>query len=363
MSFSGLATWACKSAAPVRPSAGADSAAPSAPGPVVERRTAPARPALVPKIVELPGGEGGIGFDDLAFGAHSGRVIAPAGGTGSLDLVDPRTLEVTVVQGKSVARKYRGGHDDGITSADEARGVLLAVDRTAKLLLVVDPSAKAVVSTASLSASPDYVRYVEATGEAWVTEPDAEQIEIFKLDADARAAPTRAGTIRVKGGPESLVIDATRKRAFSHLWEGSSVAIDLKARAIVSTWPNGCKGSRGIALDVKSGFLFAGCAEGRAVALDVEHGGRELGAVSTGPGVDVIAYSSKLRHLYVPSSKSATLAVIGVGKNGSLASLGTAETAQGAHCVAADDQSRAWVCDPQHGRLLLIDDAFAPVVN
>jgi len=118
LSFFGAGLWQCKSAQPAKPSSSADSA-----------------PAIAPRSVRLPGGAQGIGFDDLSFGTRTGRVLAPAGGTGALDLVDPRTFEVTVVPGKGAVQKYGGGHDDGITSADEARGVLLAIDRTEKLLL------------------------------------------------------------------------------------------------------------------------------------------------------------------------------------------------------------------------------------
>ena len=37
---------------------------------------------------------------------------------------------------------------------------------------------------------------------------------------------------------------------------------------------------------------------------------------------------------------------------------GTAKTASGAHCVVADDNHQAWVCDPAHGHLLLVYDIF-----
>jgi len=83
-------------------------------------------------------------------------------------------------------------------------------------------------------------------------------------------------------------IDAAGGRAYTHLWTGTSVAIDLRSRAIAAKWPNGCEGSRGIAYDARSHFLFAGCAEGKAVVMDAAHGGKVLATASSGAGVDII---------------------------------------------------------------------------
>jgi hypothetical protein len=309
-------------------------------------------------VVTLPDGTGGIGFDDLRYDAMLGRVLVPAGRTGNLDLVDPSTQAVTPIAGFSAQARFAGGHDDGTTSADVGGGLIFVTDRTTRRLHVVDPATRAIVATATLESNPDYVRYVAPTRELWVTEPDQEQIEVFTLSDAQEPVPTRAGVIAVKGGPESLVIDPQRQRAYTHLWDGATVAIDLKNRTLVAQWPNGCGGSRGIALDSAHGWLFAGCAEGKAVVLDVDHDGRQLASLPVGAGVDVIDYSPTLAHLYLPGASSATMAIVGVSATGTLSLLGTATTTADAHCVAADNQSHAWVCDPDHGQLLQVTDPF-----
>jgi hypothetical protein len=172
----------------------------------------------------------------------------------------------------------------------------------------------------------------------------------------ATPKPEHAAFIKVERGPESLVIDRKRQRAFTHLWASMSVAIDLHARSVVAKWRNGCSGSRGIAIDEARGFLFAGCSEGKAVSLDVDHDGKQISNVSTGRGVDVIAYSPSLMHLYVPGATSATMAVIAVGDTGQLTTLVNVPTAGGAHCVTADDLGGVWVCDPRDGKLLFMKD-------
>lgn len=313
--------------------------------------------AAGPPAIEIPGGSAGIGFDDLKFSGSLGRVLVPAGRTGSLVLLDPATRNVTPIDGFSAKKDYGGGHDDGVTSADSGRGWIFATDRTSGLLSVIDPAGRRILSKSKLGGAPDYVRYVEPAGEAWVTEPDSERIEIFHLLAGIPPAAVHDAFLAVPGGPESLVVDVRRGRAYTHLWNGKTVAIDIKARAIVATWENGCKGSRGVALDEARGFLFAACSEGKAVVLDVASG-KELSSARSGSGVDVIDYNAQLSHLYVPAAKSATMTVFGVSPAGKLSVLGTKTTAPGAHCVAADLSGNVFVCDPKKGRLLVFRDTF-----
>lgn len=337
-------------AAPVAPVDSRSAAAPVLSAPAAS--AADRAPATVP----LPDSRGSIGFDDLTFAPRLRRVLVPAGSTGLLDLVEPSTRETTSVAGFATSEKHARGHEQGTTSADEGGDFVFAIDRTTKRLDVVDPKERKIVATAPLASSPDYVRWVEPTREVWVTEPDDERIEIFS----ATGAPNVQHTafIKIEGGPESLVIDAKRQRAFTHLWKSTTVAVDLRTRSIAAKWQNGCSGSRGIALDEARGFLFVGCSEGKATALGVDRDGKLLATAATGTGVDVIAYSPARMHLYVPGATSATLTVIGVSPAGELTNLAVLPTAKGAHCVTADDRDGIWVCRPEQGDLLFFSDDF-----
>jgi hypothetical protein len=306
--------------------------------------------------VTLPGGTGGIGFDDLTFVPELGKVLVPAGRSGNLDLIEPASGKITPIGGFQKSEAGKGGHGEGTTSADFGRGRIFAIDRTALKLVVLDPKAGKIVASAPLASSPDYVRFVAPTGEVWVTEPDSERIEVFSLAAAGEPVPTHAAFIAVPGGPEALLIDGARGRAYTHLWKGTTLALDLKSREIVSRWSSGCAGSRGVALDAKRGFLFVGCAEGGAAVLDLGHDGKVLDVLHFGAGTDIIAFDPARSHLYVPASKTGEMAIAAVSPAGKLTVLATAPTAQGGHCVVIDGAGRAWVCDPQHGQLLLVRD-------
>jgi DNA-binding beta-propeller fold protein YncE len=308
--------------------------------------------------VQIPGGEAGIGFDDLRYSSTLGKVLAPAGRTGDLDLVDPISAAVTRISGFGGQSSYGGGHDDGPTSVDEGRGFLFVTDRTAQEIAVVDPAAAAVVSRTPLDGHPDYVRYVAATGEVWVTEPSAGQIEIFALSTTTPPGLSHAGVVAVDNGPESLVIDNRQGRAYTHRWQRSTLAIDVKSRAVVADWPNGCAASRGIAVDEEHGFLFAVCWEGTVTVLDTAHEGRRLSTIARGSGYDVIGYAPRLGHLYLAGSSCGCLVVIGVSTSGRLSLLGRLGAAGGSHCAVADDRGQVWVCDPDGGRLWRTSDPW-----
>jgi hypothetical protein len=306
--------------------------------------------------IPLPDGRPGIGFDDLRFSPVLGRVLAPAGRSGNLDVIDPATRAVSAIGGFSMGIAFFGGHDEGPTSVDYGNGLLYLTDRSTMRLYIIDPGAGHTLGYAPVSASPDYARYVAATGEVWVTEPDTEKIEIFSVASGTR--PVAVGSVAVPGGPESLIIDGTRARAYTFLWGGAAVAVDVQARKIVEQYANGCSASRGLALDEARGFLFAGCNEGKVVTLDVAHGGQPLGMVSSGAGVDVIDYSPLLRHVYAPGAKSETMAIVGVDASGALSVLGTTATVPDAHCVTADHRGNAYICDPENGQLLVFADPY-----
>jgi hypothetical protein len=313
--------------------------------------------ASVPSGLVMPNAGAGIGFDDLRYASSLGKVLVPAGRSGNVDLIDPASDNVTAIGGFSMIQGFAGEHTTGTTSADEGDGLIYAIDQSNRKLDVVDPAKGMIVSSVVLGAAPDYVRYVQATKEAWVTEPGG--IEILTLGTASPPAPQHAATITVPGGPEALVIDLTRGRAYTQTTSmGTTLSIDLASRAIVDTWMNGCTASHGLALDETRGFLFAACDDGHVAALDVANKGAMLGTIAVGAGIDEIAYDSARARLYAPGASVGTMAVIGVSTAGALTSIGTIPTVMGAHCVAVDNNATTYVCDPPRGQILVLKDSL-----
>jgi DNA-binding beta-propeller fold protein YncE len=311
--------------------------------------------------VTLPETPPGIGFDDLGYSPTLQRVLVPSGRSGRVNLIDPKSLAVTSISGFSTKRDYTGGHDDGPTSVEEARGLLYVTDRTTQALISVDPTTRAIISRVKLAAEPDYVRFVPNTRELWVTEPSADQVEIFKLADDGSASSV--ATIAVDNGPESLVIDSKRGRAYTHRWQKTTVAIDVSTRALAGEWPNGCEASRGIALDQERGWLISGCNEGTVTVVDVARDGRMLSKLSRGAGFDVIGYSARLGHVYLAGGACKCLVMLGVTKQAELTFLESSSAPPSTHCVTADDIGTVWVCDPDAGRVIRVEDRHPAMFN
>ena len=337
-------------------------------------------------VIPLSAAPSRISFNDMAYDEKLGKVIIPAGGTGQLALIDPNTLEVKNISGftESDAATNQAA---GAISAAVARGLIYVLDAGALKLDVIDPSSGKLLGSTALQAAPDYVRYVAATGELWVTERVSEQIEVFKIPNTTPPIPISSGVISVPNGPEVLLIDKTRGVAYTNEPTiGKTAVIQVQTRGIIAEWGNGCSKARGMALDEQHGLLFIACNEGKVVMLDTANGGQQVTSQNYGAGLDDIGYNPRLHHVYVPSGASAILAIFGVdpaaGLTGapsattiptatpaegstvatalrlSLVRLGTADTAVETKCLATDDRDNIWVCDPNKGRVLLIKDTF-----
>jgi 6-phosphogluconolactonase (cycloisomerase 2 family) len=82
-----------------------------------------------------------------------------------------------------------------------------------------------------------------------------------------------------------------------------------------------------------------------------------LGNAPTGDGVDIIAYNPALRHVYAPAENDGSVTVVEAEEQGNLHSIRTLQAAKGTHCAASDDKNQVFVCDPEHGRIIVFSDA------
>jgi len=331
--------------------------------------------------VTLPGNPGSIAFDDLLYDSRLGKVIVPGAGTGKLALINPDTLDVQVVEGFSQQSSEISG-SAGTTSAAVVRGLIYAIDIGAMKLNVIDPSSASIIGSAPVQATPEYVRFMAATNELWVTEPVKEQIEVFSAPTADPFTPVHVGVISVPNGPEGLVVDRSRGLAYTNQSGiGMTAVIQVQTHGILDQWGNGCSDARGLAVDEERSYLFVACNEGKIVMMDASDDGKQLASQIYGGDVHAIAYNPRLEHVYLPSGASAILAIFGVSHTAStsgtatpeasssagsptptstlsLVRLGTVDTALNADCVTVDDKDGIWVCDPSNGRLLLARDTF-----
>ena len=227
-------------------------------------------------------------------------------------------------------------------------------DRANNQLSAYDVRSLAARGTCQLSSMPDGLAYVHATHELWVTTPADKSITI--VGVGTKSAVVRA-TIRLDGEPEGYAVDEARGLFFTNLEDKDrTLAIDIKTHKVVSDWAAACGagGPRGLAVDRTHGWLFVACTNG-AVNLDLAHGGRVLGRLETGGGVDNLDYDPGRQLLFVASGAAGDMTIARVDAGGVPHAARVVPTARGARNPIVDSRGRAYVEDAAAGRLLVID--------
>jgi hypothetical protein len=326
-----------------------------------------------------------ISFDDFTYDSQLHRVIIPAGETGQVALIDPTNLQVQLISGFS--RQVNSANPIiGTSSVAVAGGFLYGLDQETLSIKTIRLSTGELIASTPVQAAAEYIRFVSATNELWVTEKSLQQIEIFSVSGNDPPVPLLAGTISVPNGPQALIIDDQRGLAFTNRPNQSLTdVIQVMTHTVIAQWGNGCSSARGMAIDENEGYLFVACEEGKLVMMDIGNDGYQITSQNYGGELDFVAYNPNLHHVYLPSSASGVLAIFQLQKllvdpettyasgktpganptapspdlKTSLLLLGTADTDVNAKCVTTDENNNLWVCDPKNGQVFIIHDEFS----
>jgi DNA-binding beta-propeller fold protein YncE len=305
----------------------------------------------------LPGGPP-VGMDYLAYDPGSGLVWVPAGNTGRVDVVDTMTGKLTQLTGFATRPAPRPGRPNlGPSSVTVGEGEVWIGNRADNSLCAFGSLRLDKRRCIQLASMPDGLAYVAATHELWVTTPRDHSITVVGLQSGTHpSTPRPPEIIAMAGSPEGYAVDNAENRFYTNLEDHDvTVTIDVRTRKPLATWPAGCgaAGPRGLAIDAARRLLFVACTDGAEVR-DLAHGGKQVGRLATGGGVDNIDYHAGKGLLYVASAQDATLTIARVGRTGELTSTVVVPTAKGARNPVVDARGTAYVADSQGGALLVI---------
>ncbi len=313
-------------------------------------------------------------LDYLATDRAAGRVWIPAGGTGSVDVLDATSNTVSRIEGFPTAEAELFGKKVtvGPSAVTIGPGVVFVGNRgDAKICAIDSQSLKLGACFAfaapgsGLAGSPDGLAYVGTTHELWVTvgappigvappEP-----AVVVLDASAPQALRPKTKVPIDGEAEGYAVDDRKGVFYTNLADKDrTLAIDVRTHRVIATWQPACggEGPRGLAVDAVRGFLFVACTD-RVVVLDARGDGHILGKLETGAGVDNIDYVEERRSLYAAAGKAQRLTVARVDDAGVPVPIAVADTARGTRVVVADAGGRAYVADSGGGRILVFPAA------
>jgi DNA-binding beta-propeller fold protein YncE len=319
-------------------------------------------PTLSVSAITLPGAKPeGVFMDYLAYDRARHRVWVPAGNTGSVDVVDVATGQVTRIDGFATAEVERRGQKRtvGPSSAAVGEGMVYIGNRGDSSVTAFDATSLRKVGQVTLDAMPDGLAYVGATREVWATTPRKNAIAI--IDASAPERLTATATLTLDGQPEGFAVDDARGVFYTNLEDKDrTLAIDIKSRVIVKTWQPSCgeDGPKGLALDGERDYLLVACAD-HVIVLDAAHDGKLLSRIDTGEGVDNIDYVPKRRELYAAAARAGKLTVARVDEHGMLMPLVVVPTTAGARNAVATDEGAAYLTDSREGKILVVAPAAA----
>ena len=316
------------------------------------------------KAIMLPGANGAVALDYFAYDPATGKVWVPASNLGSVVVIDEKTDAVSQVAGFKTGEVERRGRKVtlGPTAASIGDGVVYVGNRGDATLCWIDKSSlnrgECVSASSDHSITPDGVLYVAATKEVWITTRPvsssnaeaAKALQVFDA-SDPRHLKWKT-KIPLDGLGEGYAVDNGRGLFYTNVeGPGSTIAIDMRTKKVISKWNPGSADVGGLALDSARGFLFVACGD-HVVNLDASHDGKILDSIQTGAGLDNIDYSTEKGILYAAASQAATLTIAEVGDDGKFRLKATVPTVKGARSVVAGKGETAYLIDPAQGRIL-----------
>jgi sugar lactone lactonase YvrE len=338
------------------------SAPPSAPPPAPAAETAPPAPKLhlSSKPIPLPGASGPVSLDYLVMDRKAGHLWIPAGGTGSVDLLEVASGKMTRIKGFATAEREAHGNKRvvGPSSASLGDGVVYVGNRANAQVCVIDAAKLTRGACTTLASSPDGLQYVASAKELWVTTPGDKSITVLDVASPGKIKPKTR--IVVDGRPEGYAVDDARGVFYTNLEDkDKTLALDVKTHKVIATFESQCgqEGPRGLAVDGGRGLLFVACTDHVVVINDVAHAGTVLSKIDTGAGVDNIDYLDSRGQLFVPAGKAAILTILQVDDKGKLTIIGAGPTAQGGNTVVVGADGVAYVTDPEQGGVLAVSSA------
>lgn len=348
--------------------ASAPAAVPVAPAPPPPSAAASAPAVLTSTGVPLSDGHGGVDLDYLLADRKGGKVWVPAGGTGSVVVIDAASLRARRVEGFATSVRSLAGHTFtlGPTAVALGDGVAYIGSRGDNRICAVDAAQLQLGACISLGASDDLsaaadgMAYVASAKELWITRgaptlgvmPPDPSIVVF--DAAERASLKPKTKVEVPGAAEGYAVDDAHGVFYTNVVDKDlTLAVDVAAHRVRSVWHPQCgkDGPRGLGVDSARGVVFVACTD-HVVALDAAHDGALLASAPVGDGIDNVDYVESRHELFVAASRPAKLAVFRFEGN-ALVPVATATTARGARVVVADDAGTAYVGDPAGGRILV----------
>src|SRR5262249_35871129 len=179
-------------------------------------------------------------------------------------------------------------------------------------------------------------------------------------DVSAGKNPRVIETMKLGGETEGFAVDDDRHLFFTNLEDkDKTLVIEIPTRGVVKAMSPECgeAGPRGLAVDSDRKLLMVACTD-HVVVLD--EGGRAVGRLDAGEGIDNLDYVPATHRLYVAAARAGTLTIAELGASGELAKVAVVPTTEGARNAIAVDGGKGYPTRPAPRRALLVTPRQPP---
>ena len=288
--------------------------------------------------IEIPDSRGG--FDYLQVDHDRRRLLLDHTGNGTLDIIDLKT--------EKLLKQIKTGAAMGVT-VDAAKNRYYVSVSKEKKFVIIDRDKLEVIGEFPLPGPGDAISMgPKGVQRVFVGHDDAK--ELWVIDPVAKAI---VSTLAIAEGPEYLVAEDDTSRIYMNIKSDDTLVVVSASdnnSTIGGTWPTApAKKPHGLALDLRGERrLFVAGINGKLAILRASDG-KLLGSADTVNGVDQIAFDAAKDRLYCPSGNG-KMTVLDTSKN-SVQPLGDVSTARGAKTVTLDPQTHAvWVAYAEGGK-------------
>lgn len=273
------------------------------------------------KNVMHVGGEGG--WDYLTVDPATHRLYVPR---------STHTMVIDAASGKTIADIPGQKIAHGVALVPEAGRGFISDGGGTGAVIVFDLKTNAVLGRLAAQPDADGIIYDRGTGLVLVVSGDGGVLMTFKPDIDPAQGKIDP-PIDLGGKPEFLAADQTGK-AYINLEDKDQLAVvDLRTRKVLAHWPVAPGGHPvGLALDANKRQLFIGCRNPQKMVVMSTNGGKILGSVPIGAGVDATKIDSGEAFA---SCFDGSLVVV-AEKSGKFEVVQTVKTPQGARTMGVD---------------------------
>ncbi|HTS01025.1 MAG TPA: YncE family protein, partial [Thermoanaerobaculia bacterium] len=266
------------------------------------------------------GGEGG--WDYVTADAAARRLYVSRG---------THVMVVDMDSGKVVGDVPGTDGVHGIALAPELRRGFTSNGRAGTVTVFELPSLAVAATWKTTGENPDAILY----------EPVSKRLLTFNgrgrnVTAFDAASGDVVGTLAVGGKPEFAVSDAAGIVYVNVEDTAEVLAFDARTLTVKGRWKlSSCEEPTGLALDAKSGRLFAGCSGNKTLSILSAVGGRPAGTVPIGAFCDAAAFDPATGLVFA-SAGDGTLTVVRETAPGVYAAVETVATKKGARTMALD---------------------------